>query len=73
MRAGDKVNNIKKLRKRNGLLQQDMAEILNISRATYNSKETGKQDFNKTEIDKIIMLFGLPYEEIFFDKVAHIS
>lgn len=34
--------------------------------STLSMKINGKRDFTKTEIDKIIEIFQLPYEEIFF-------
>ncbi len=38
------MNNLKKLRKDNKLLQEDIAKIINISRAGYTMYETEKRD-----------------------------
>lgn len=67
----NKSNNLKTLRKYSFLSQQDIADILGLSRASYVSKENGKNDFTQTEIQKLMELFNLPYESIFFVKVAH--
>lgn len=64
---------LKALRVKNNIVQQDMADMLDINYSTYSLKENGIRDFTITEIQKIIELFGLPYEEIFFDDNAHKS
>lgn len=60
--------NLKSLLVKNGLNQNDLSKMLCIDPSTLSQKITGKRDFTKSEIDIIINLFGLPYEEIFFDN-----
>lgn len=62
---------LKALRTKNRFTQQDMAQMLNISYSTYSMKENGNRDFTISEIEKIRDLFGLSYEQIFFDDNAH--
>lgn len=64
-------NNLKGIRKNSFLTQQDVADLLEISRASYVSKENCKNDFTQTEIRKLMEVLNLPYEAIFFNHVAH--
>lgn len=66
--ANSLYRNLKALLVKNGLTQNDLAKILNVDKATMSMRFTGKRDFTKSEIDTIINLFGLSYEEIFFDN-----
>lgn len=50
----------------NNLNQGDVAKALGIARGTYCLKEQGKIDFTQTEINKILKLLNMKYEEIFF-------
>lgn len=56
---------LKGLRVERGLNQSDMAKRLSINPASYCHKENGKTPFSQPEVDKIISIFGKPYEEIF--------
>ena len=56
---------LKGLRVRNNYTQEEMAEKLNISKATYARKENGVSAFNSFEIAKILKIFNVRYEEIF--------
>lgn len=63
-------NKLKSLRAEYDLDQQDMADILSISRTTYCNKETGKSKFNIYEAKQIAELFNSSIDDIFFtDKV----
>ena len=64
----NKIDNqkLKRTRMKHGLTQADMAEILGISKVSYNLKENGKREFKQSEINGILDLFTeLSYEEIF--------
>ncbi|MCH5298485.1 MAG: helix-turn-helix transcriptional regulator [Ruminococcus sp.] len=45
--------------------QEKMAELLNISRSTYTYYETGKSEPNFANLQKIVNLLGIDYNEIF--------
>lgn len=54
-------------RNEKGLTQQEMADLLGISKGNYNLKENGKLDFNLVEVKKILKILGSSYDEIFFE------
>ena len=60
------MNRLKMYRVGYGLTQNDIAKELGMARATYCTKEQGKMDFTQTEINKILKLLNMKYEEIFF-------
>ena len=67
IKKGDgRVNRLKMYRVGNNLNQGDVAKALGIARGTYCLKEQGKIDFTQTEINKILKLLNMKYEEIFF-------
>lgn len=49
----------------NGMTQQDLANILNLSASTLNFKINGKTEFTLTEAKKISSYFKMDIEEIF--------
>jgi len=54
--------------------QRDLANALNLSLATTNSKINGKSDWTQTEIAIIAVRYDLTPEEvnqIFFEQVVH--
>ncbi len=55
-------------RNEKGLTQQEMADLLGISKGNYNLKENGKLDFNLVEVKKILKILGASYDEIFFEE-----
>lgn len=55
-------------RNEKGLTQQEMADLLGISKGNYNLKENGKLDFNLLEVKKILKILDTSYDEIFFEK-----
>lgn len=63
---------LKLLRAKNSLSQQDMADLLGMAINSYNHKENNVKDFTISEIEKIKEIFGLPYEDIFFGEYAHV-
>lgn len=56
---------LKSLRVLNNLTQEEMAEKLRVSKATYARKENGICKFNTEEITIIMSEFGVTFEEIF--------
>lgn len=56
---------LKSLRVLNNLTQEEMAEKLCVSKATYARKENGICKFNVEEISIIMSEFDVTFEEIF--------
>ncbi|MDC3132852.1 helix-turn-helix transcriptional regulator [Flavobacteriaceae bacterium] len=59
-------NSVRDLRKRRGLTQEQLAEIIGVSRQTVNAIEKEKFDPSLTTAFKMSKLFELPIEECFF-------
>lgn len=59
-------NNIKELRKANGLRQEDMANLLGVSRQTVVAMENNKYDPTLELAMKVARLLERPVESIFF-------
>ena len=55
-------------RNEKGISQQEMANLLGISKNNYYLKEKGKLDFNLVEVKKILKIFNCEYNDIFFDN-----
>lgn len=60
-------------RKRRGYSQEDMAKLLGIDRTTYNYKENGINQFKIDEINKILLLLKVNYEDIFVPSLSQIK
>ncbi|MHA7278225.1 helix-turn-helix transcriptional regulator [Arthrobacter sp. MDT2-2] len=58
-------NNIRDLRAKTGMSQRELAEILEVSRQTVNSIETGRYDPSLPLAIAIARYFHRPLEEIF--------
>jgi putative transcriptional regulator len=58
------MNNLKNLRKKNSLTQQDIAELLKITKSAYCNKENGLRKFNTQEAISLSKLFETPIEAI---------
>jgi putative transcriptional regulator len=58
-------NNLKELRQRENISQDDLASILKVSRQTINSIETGKFDPSLKLVMKMTKHFNVPLEQIF--------
>lgn len=56
---------LKVLRAQHNLRQIDVAKKLGVSISTYSQKEQGIREFTVSEINKILELFNVSYEEIF--------
>lgn len=60
--------NLKGLRVRQGLTQEDLANILKISRSAYAKKENQKTRFFVEEAIEISKVLGVSIEEIFLNN-----
>ena len=60
--------NIKNLRKKNNLMQQELAEKLNISHATVSSWEVGRTEPNMDMIEKMAKVFDCEKTELIDGK-----
>ncbi len=58
-------NRLEELRKRNGIKQEDLASVLEVSRQTIGSLENGRYNPSILLAFKIARFFGLTIEEIF--------
>ena len=58
-------NNLKELRQKENISQDDLASILKVSRQTINSIETGKFDPSLKLVMKMTKYFNVPLEKIF--------
>ena len=58
-------NNLKDLRQKEDISQDDLASILKVSRQTINSIETGKFDPSLKLVMKMTKYFAVALEEIF--------
>lgn len=58
------VDNIRKIRNEHGITQEEMANILDVTRATYNAIENGKRDLTVSELDKICQSIGITWNVV---------
>ena len=61
-------NRVKELRKEKGYTQEDLAEIIGVSRQTVNAIEKQKFDPSLNTAFKMAKLFELPIESIFLNE-----
>jgi len=66
------VNNIEKIRDEKGLTQQNIADIIGVTRATYNKVEKGTRELTTGELEKLSLHFGIPVAD-FFDQPRSIE
>lgn len=59
---------LRAMRARYGLTQHDMAEMLDMHKATYNRKERGMIDFTLSEAKLLADKFKVTIEELFYPK-----
>ena len=62
-------NRLRILRLEHGWTQADLARLLDVSRQTINSLETGRYDPSLPLAFRIARLFGQPIETIFYDEL----
>ena len=58
-------NRLEELRKQRGIMQEELADILEVSRQTISSLENGRYNPSITLAFKISRFFGMGIEEIF--------
>ena len=61
-------NRVKELRKEKDLTQEDLAEVIGVSRQTVNAIEKQKFDPSLNTAFKMSKLFELPIESIFLSE-----
>ena len=61
---------LKRLRKQKGLTQQQVADVLNIQKATYSGYETGRREPDVPKIKTLAKLFGVSGDEILGSEFA---
>ena len=61
--------NLAGYRKMLGLTQEVISKIIGISSVSYCNKETGKNDFTQTEMEKLIKIFNDEGYELTMDKL----
>ena len=59
------VNNVERIRSSHGLTQEQVADVLGVSRATYISVTKGKRDLTTGELEKLSAYFNVPIAELF--------
>ena len=65
-------NKIEQIRKERGILQDDMAKAMGVSRQTISSLENGRYNPSIMLAYKIAKYFKMTIEEVFiFDEEAH--
>ena len=62
-------NNLRELRATRRWSQADLADLLDVSRQTINSIETGRYDPSLPLAFKIAAVFGQPIDALFFPDV----
>ena len=62
------MSKIKELRQEKGLMQEELARLLNISLPNYSKKENGIIKFSIVEAKILAGFFGLTIEELFFEN-----
>ncbi|MHC1695573.1 MAG: helix-turn-helix transcriptional regulator [Eubacteriales bacterium] len=58
-------NRLEELRKQRGIMQEELADILEVSRQTISSLENGRYNPSITLAFKLSRFFGMSIEEIF--------
>lgn len=60
-----KNRNLKALRMKHGLTQDEMGTLLNMHGRTYARKENGVSDFTLEEVQMIVTRFNVSFNDIF--------
>ena len=61
-------NRIEQIRRERGILQEELAKMLGVSRQTISSLETGRYNPSITLAFKVARCFGMSIEEIFIEE-----
>jgi putative transcriptional regulator len=62
---GEVVNAVERIRSEKGLTQEQVADVLGVSRATYISVTKGKRDLTISELEKLSEHFNVPIVQLF--------
>jgi len=65
MLIDDVVNNIEMIRNARGLTQEQIAEVIGVSRVTYINVTKGRRDLTTGELEKLAAFFDVPIVEFF--------
>lgn len=65
------LQNLKRLRKEKGVTQEEMANKLGISRVTYYSIESGKQELSIQKIDEIIKILDISIFDLIKSEILN--
>ena len=65
MALSEVVKNIENIRNARGFTQEQIANVLGLSRATYINIEMGKRDLTTGELAKLSAFFNIPIPELF--------
>lgn len=67
------IQKIKKLRAGRGLSQEQVAQVIGVSRPTYTAIEAGKQKLDIEEAQKLAKFFGIGVDELLSGNIANIE
>jgi putative transcriptional regulator len=59
------VNNIETIRNEHGLTQEQVADVIGVSRVTYINVTKGRRDLTTNELEKLAAFFDVPVAELF--------
>ena len=65
-------NRIEQIRKERGILQDELAKALEVSRQTISSLENGRYNPSILLAHKIAVYFGMTIEEVFIFEEEHL-
>ena len=67
------IQKIKSLRTEKGLSQEQIAQVIGVSRPTYTAIESGKQKLDIEEAQKLAKLFGIGVDELLSGNIPNIG
>lgn len=67
------IEKIKELRIKNNLSQEKVAQAIGVSRPTYTSIESGKQELSLEEAKKFATLFGISVDELLSGSIPNMQ
>ncbi|OGI46559.1 hypothetical protein A2121_02845 [Candidatus Nomurabacteria bacterium GWB1_40_6] len=67
------MQKIKELRNNGGLSQEQVAKAIGVSRPTYTSIESGKQELSLDEAKKLATLFGIGVDELSSGNISNLQ
>lgn len=67
------ADQLKLLRRKANLTQQQVADLLKIPRGTYTHYEIGKREPNLETLQKLAALFGVTIDYLIYDEIYHFT